>query len=535
VATRVSLANKCQILFGAAVVVIIAAALTPPWIMLARIVDRGELETARRLIAAWPDQAAEVVTSPLVEPPASEQPPRGDDLESIRLRRIPGEAVGAVASGEGFAASSARAFSRNPRETEHTESLQVGALRIHRYARAVRDPSGRIDRVLLVEQVSSQAAGRILLTKLYLVGAGLFAGALASLVFFFILKRLILSPVRELRDTADLVRHGDLSIRADIKTGDDFEELAEAFNLMLADMESSQSALRGANTSLDLKINELARSNVALFEAARVKGDFLARVSHELRTPLNSIIGFAELLEETASAEQPGETVVDPQRHAKRLRYIRNIIGAGRNLLEMINDILDMAKIEAGKMDLHIEPMSVADSCEGLLALIRPQAERKGIDIAVECPADAEPLSIETDPRKLEQIVFNFLSNAVKFTPEGGRVTLRAEKMAGDETGPSVRVSVLDTGPGIAPEHQERIFEQFTQLDDGHTRQHAGTGLGLTICKELATMLQGEIQLVSELGRGSMFSLIVPLHYDPDRPARQSVRQAARAASVGAT
>ncbi|MEC9374725.1 MAG: ATP-binding protein, partial [Planctomycetota bacterium] len=146
-----------------------------------------------------------------------------------------------------------------------------------------------------------------------------------------------------------------------------------------------------------------------------------------------------------------------------------------------------------------------------------------------ETPApSAQSGVIETDPRKFQQIVFNFLSNAVKFTPEGGSVTLRAERVSAGEPEPRVRVSVLDSGPGIAREDQQRIFEKFTRLESGHTSEHAGTGLGLAICKELTGMIQGEIQLVSESGQGSMFSLIVPVRMDPDRAAQMHLLTAGR-------
>jgi signal transduction histidine kinase len=194
-----------------------------------------------------------------------------------------------------------------------------------------------------------------------------------------------------------------------------------------------------------------------------------------------------------------------------------------------------MARIEAGKVDLHVEKMSVAGACEGLVALIRPQADRKNIEIALELPAGVaahrEAPIIETDPRKFQQIVFNFLSNAVKFTPEGGKVTLRAERLRGADDEPRVRVSVLDTGPGIAPEDQDRVFEKFSRVETGHVREHTGTGLGLAISKELADLIQGSIQLVSDPGRGSMFSLIVPVAMDPDVAAERALRTAGRPGS----
>jgi signal transduction histidine kinase len=363
-------------------------------------------------------------------------------------------------------------------------------------------------------------------------------------VFYLITTRLILSPVRALKETAAMVREGDTSIRADIRTGDEFEELGETFNQMLEAVTASQQQLRAINASLDLKVNELAERNVALFESNKLKGDFLANVSHELRTPLNSIIGFAELLQEQVEKEAreigAEGKATEPPALAKRKRYLDNIVMAGRGLLEMINSLLDMAKLEAGRMELKVEAVNLPDLCEALIALIRPLADRGGVELTMEVAKDL-PL-IETDAKKLQQVVFNLLSNAVKFTSEmvsaggGGaptKVSLRAERLFGRASEGAgaedrVRISVLDTGPGISAEDQEKIFQKFEQLDSGHTRRHAGTGLGLAICKELTNLLQGEIQVDSEVGRGSMFSVILPIRVDAQRAHEMKLEMAFR-------
>ncbi len=352
------------------------------------------------------------------------------------------------------------------------------------------------------------------------VGA-LIAGLLSFGAFYVILTRMILAPVRSLRETADLVRAGNTSTRSDIQTGDEFEELADAFNLMLTDIESQQQQMRGINKSLDLEITKLAERNLALYDSARLKGEFLARVSHELRTPMNAIIGFAELLQEAAESEKGDPArASDPDRIARRQKYLTNILSSGRTLLEMINDLLAMARIEAGNIEVSVQEVSVTESCEGLLALIKPLADKKSVRLTFDAPRSADTESesriplVRTDPKKFEQIIFNFLSNAVKFTPEGGDVTLRCERLRGADGVGRVRVSVLDTGPGIPAEQHAYVFERFTQIDGSRTREHQGTGLGLAIAKEFAELLQGEIQLISEPGRGSMFSLIIPLSLD---------------------
>ncbi|NRA57112.1 MAG: histidine kinase, partial [Phycisphaerales bacterium] len=190
---------------------------------------------------------------------------------------------------------------------------------------------------------------------------------------------------------------------------------------------------------------------------------------------------------------------------------------AGRDLLEMINGLLEMAKLEAGRFELHVQALSVPALCETLIGLVDPLAQRRGIEL-IRHIEPGLPL-IETDPKKLQQVVFNFLSNAVKFTGAPGstgpmRVEMRAERLHDADGEERVRISVIDNGPGIPPEDQSRVFEKFTQVDASRTREHAGTGLGLAIAKELANLLQCEIQLVSDAGRGSMFSVIVPLRLD---------------------
>jgi len=324
---------------------------------------------------------------------------------------------------------------------------------------------------------------------------------LAVLVFYLILTKLILSPVRRLRATTEKVHAGDLTIRSQIRTGDEFEQLAESFNTMLDQVEQSQAQLRSLNESLDLKISELSEANIGLYESNRLKSEFLANVSHELRTPLNSIIGFAEVLQELAR----GDESADP----KRLRYINNILTSGRSLLEMINELLEMAKIEAGRLEVTIEPSSLSDLIEGLTGIMRPQAEAKQIQLKTQVGRNL-PM-IETDPGKLQQILYNFLSNAVKFTPSGGTVTITADRLARQDKSPGVRLGVSDTGPGIPYDMQDAIFEKFRQVDAGHTREHPGTGLGLAICRELADLLGASVSLVSEPGRGATFFVDLPL------------------------
>ncbi len=519
---EISLANKCLLLFGGAIVLIVLAALSAPWLRMNALVDAGQLELSRQMVASWlrlEEAAAEGADLPSAEPV---------EHAGVFAQRLSLDRARALGASDPFLAGAIRLFEREPARLDAQASRWVRTTREYLYARAVRsaaDPARVLESVVVLERRSIQAARLLLINTTYLLSAGTVVLGLALLVFYQITHRLILSPVRELKDTAERVRGGDIATRSDIATGDEFQELSETFNSMLGNLQANQDQLRAINNALDLKLNELAEANTALFEAAKLKGEFLANISHELRTPLNSIIGFAELLLEIARGE-PTPPEAAPVL-ARRVRYLDNIVAAGRSLLEMINSLLEMAKLEAGRVEVRAEKMSLHDVCEGLLGLIYPLAARKGITLRLEV-ADDLPM-IETDVKKFQQIVFNFLSNAVKFieAPERsgrpGHVTLRAERLAAPrDPGPPpapdrVRVSVIDNGPGIAPEQQARIFEKFHQLDSGLNREHAGTGLGLAICKELASLLQAEIHLVSDAGAGSIFSLVLPLTFDPER------------------
>jgi two-component system, NarL family, sensor histidine kinase BarA len=289
------------------------------------------------------------------------------------------------------------------------------------------------------------------------------------------------------------VSEGDLSVRSGVQTGDEFEQLSVNLNTMLERLRVSQEELRKANRLLDEKLEQMAETNVALYEANRVKSEFLANVSHELRTPLTSIIGFAELLRE-------GTGEID----ARTLRYSENILISGRILLEIINDLLDLAKIEAGKTELRVAPVNIAGLCATLIDHVRPLADRKRLVLEL---AAAEGLpELPTDAGKLRQVLFNLMSNAIKFTPESGQVRL---SVRGQDDG-QIRIEVADTGPGIALEHQQIIFEKFRQIDQSATREHHGTGLGLAIARELTHLLGGEIGVQSEIGAGATFWVTLP-------------------------
>jgi signal transduction histidine kinase len=267
---------------------------------------------------------------------------------------------------------------------------------------------------------------------------------------------------------------------------------------------------------LDLKLGQLAESNVALYESNRLKSEFLANVSHELRTPLNSILGFADLLKDSV----PGSP------DARATRYVNNILQSGKNLLDLINDLLDLAKIEAGKMEIRSEPLSLTDLFEGLNNILKPLTEARQVSLEIEVAPDV-PI-VWTDPGKLQQILYNFLANAIKFSPAGSRIDLAAVRQqaahagetpgnrdeqdaAAEASADRIVISVSDQGPGIEAGKQQLIFEKFRQVDASHTRSHGGTGLGLAISKELTNLLSGSIGVRSTVGRGSTFWISIPL------------------------
>ena len=317
------------------------------------------------------------------------------------------------------------------------------------------------------------------------------------MALYVIVKYLIIKPLGHLRDVSDDISRGNTQLRADLDTRDEFQDLAESFNRMLHHLTDAQSGLEDANQSLDAKVDELAQLNMRLYELNRLKDDFLANMSHELRTPLNSIIGFSEVLHGL-------DALTDKQR-----RYAGNIQTSGRLLLEIINDILDLAKIEAGKMELRLSEFQIANLIEIQCDMVRGLAEEKNIDLVSEASDDYEPMY--QDQAKVLQILTNLLSNAIKFTPEGGRISVTAQR-TDDER---LILSVTDTGVGIAEEDRKAIFEKFRQsravLDnDGLTREYSGTGLGLSIVKELCKLLGGEIMVFSQLGKGSTFRVTLP-------------------------
>jgi two-component system sensor histidine kinase BarA len=538
---EISLAAKCQILFGSAVLIIIAAALAVPWLRMEQLTRQPNDRAADYLVDVAMLQPVLGETTPPLAPAAPTTRPWLIDPSWDRFPHVPRiialDADRQPATHPALTAFDRRALAHfrelgDARPFALPYTLKVGSQEIQefRYAKAIYlkpqcmqchadaspaqsqpatlpittapplvTPSedSKLVGIVTVDFPSGVDESQLLINRVFILIAGMVAGIVAIVSFGVMTYYLIIQPVKVLQETAEKVSQGDLNIRSDISTGDEFQQLSETFNVMLANLKQSSDQLRAINNTLDVKLGQLAESNVALYESNRLKSEFLANVSHELRTPLNSILGFADLLNDA----------VAPADDSKPARYIQNILTSGRNLLELINDLLDLAKIEAGRMEIRSEPLSLPDLFEGLSSILKPLAEQKQLTIAATV-APGVPI-LHTDPGKLQQVLYNFLANAIKFSPPGERVLLHANREG--ESGEFVHISVTDRGPGVAPDKQQLIFEKFRQVDASVTRTHSGTGLGLAISKELTMLMGGRIGVLSQPGEGAVFWIVLPL------------------------
>jgi signal transduction histidine kinase len=243
--------------------------------------------------------------------------------------------------------------------------------------------------------------------------------------------------------------------------------------------------------------HEIQDKSQQLEAASRHKSEFLASMSHELRTPLNAVLGFSEVLAERMFGEV----------NDKQAEYLQDILSSGRHLLSLINDILDLSKVEAGRLELELGRFHLPTALDNALTLVRERASRHGITL--DQAVDEQVGDIVADERKVKQILLNLLSNAVKFTPEGGRVSLTATAAAD-----GVTIAVSDTGIGIAPEEQAVIFEEFRQVGRDDARKQEGTGLGLTLAKKFVELHGGRIWVQSHVGQGSTFSFTLRGRFD---------------------
>ncbi len=284
------------------------------------------------------------------------------------------------------------------------------------------------------------------------------------------------------------------SARVARAAADFFGEALSPFEMTQRGFQEMNAALRRLNETLERRNADLDAANQKLETVSRLKSQFLANMSHEVRTPLNAIIGFGQMLQRGAVGPLQG----------KQRRYVDNILNSGRHLLTLVNDILDLSKVEAGKMELQRGAVDVSGLLRDAATVIQGMAEQK--QVRVEIDASGAPLTAFGDTARLKQVLFNLLSNAIKFSPAGGRVRLRA-----DAAGGFARVAVVDSGIGIAPADQGRIFEEFQQVAGPQGEEFKGTGLGLALSRRLVELHGGTIQLRSAAGQGSTFEFTVPL------------------------
>jgi signal transduction histidine kinase len=319
---------------------------------------------------------------------------------------------------------------------------------------------------LIAQNASSYASSRNLFI-------GVAAGAIVlALLLGFVLSWSLIGPIQRINSRLAAIASGDFSGRVDVPNRDELGALGVNVNRMN---------------------DELRRLYSELEAASRHKSEFLANMSHELRTPLNAIIGFSQVLREKLFGEV----------NEKQEEYLDDILTSANHLLALINDVLDLSKVEAGQVELEVAPFSLREALERGVVMVKEWATKNGIGLTLE--ADPHVALVEADERRIRQVIYNLLSNAVKFTPEGGSVTVSSAQLDGE-----VHVSVADTGPGIAPEDQARIFEQFQQTEVG-AKEREGTGLGLALSKMLIELHGGRIWVESEVGNGSTFTFALPV------------------------
>ncbi|HUX36656.1 MAG TPA: ATP-binding protein [Rectinemataceae bacterium] len=343
-------------------------------------------------------------------------------------------------------------------------------------------------------------------TLLILASIGLFFAYF--LITFVLIQKRTLKSIADFQAGTAIIGAGDLDFRIAIGRDDEIGDLARAFNTMTEETkkrseerEAVAQELLEHRANLERTIEErtedLRQAKLEAEEANRLKSGFLANMSHELRTPLNSIIGFTEVLQDALYGE-----INDKQRE-----YLGYIATSGRHLLDLINDVLDLAKIESGRMEVAVAPFALRTALELSITMLRERALKHSIALELAIAPEVDVVVV-SDEHKLKQILFNFLSNAVKFTPDGGKVRLEAR--ASEHREGFIDISVSDTGIGIKEEDLGRLFKEFSQLDSPLQKRYEGTGLGLALSKHLIESIGGGIAVSSEEGKGSVFTISFP-------------------------
>jgi signal transduction histidine kinase len=336
---------------------------------------------------------------------------------------------------------------------------------------------------VFVEQPES-AAFAPLSSKIWKTALLIAAFVLAAVALSILLARRLVRPIKRMQVAAEAIGAGAYGERIELDRRDELGALASAFNAMAGHVQELIGGLE----------RKVAERTQALEVASKHKSDFLANMSHELRTPLNAIVGFSQVLK---------QKLFGPV-NKKQDEYLDDILSSADHLLALINDILDLSKVEAGQVELETGMFSLREALQRGVVMVRERASKNGVRLELILAPDVD--LVQGDERRIRQVVFNLLSNAVKFTPQGGHVDVSAARVDGE-----VLVSVKDTGPGISQEDQARIFEEFQQAKATNGERPEGTGLGLALSKSLVELHGGRIWVESQPGEGSTFTFTLPV------------------------